>query len=189
MTPLQQQITDLWGQITAATHRFLELIAELDDRNGWNHLGGIMSCAHWLNIYCGIGMVAARERVRVAHAIRRLPELHSTAAHVELTVQYYRKVERLEEAARAAAAHRDRHLQFRYESDEQQAIHAVLPVKVAEFVRQAIDRAVELLERVSGDSAELRSMRSIGSATSTSRRTQSSRAGEARGWIIRLRWT
>ena len=29
-----------------------------------------MSCAHWLNIYCGIGMVAAREKVRVAHAIR-----------------------------------------------------------------------------------------------------------------------
>ena len=39
-------------------------------------------------------------------------------------------------------------------SDEQQAIHAVLPVEVAELVRQAIDRAVELLEPASGDSAE-----------------------------------
>ena len=48
MTPLEQQITDLWGQITAATHRFLELVAEFDDRSGWNDLGGIMSCAHWL---------------------------------------------------------------------------------------------------------------------------------------------
>lgn len=188
MTPLQQQITDLWGQITAATHRFLELVAEFDDRNGWSDLGGVMSCAHWLNIYCGIGMVAAREKVRVAHAIRRLPAineafrdgrisyskvramtrvatpenepvllniaLHGTAAHVERTVRYYRKVERLEGAARAAAAHRDRYLQFRYESDEQQAIHAVLPIEVAELVRQAIDRAVELLEPTSGDSAE-----------------------------------
>ena len=188
MTPLQLQITDLWGQITAATHRFLELVAELDDRNGWTDGGGMMSCAHWLNVYCGIGMVAAREKVRVAHAIRRLPAineafrdgrisyskvramtrvatpenepvlliiaLHGTAAHVERTVRYYRKVERLEEAARAAAAHRDRYLQFRYVSDEQQAIHAVLPVEVAELVRQAIDRAVELLEPASGDSAE-----------------------------------
>jgi len=188
MTPLQQQITDLWGQITAATHRFLELVAELDDRNGWTDGGGMMSCAHWLNVYCGIGMVAAREKVRVAHAIRKLPAineafrdgrisyskvramtrvatpenepvllniaLHGTAAHVERTVRCYRKVERLEEAARAAAAHRDRYLQFRYVSDEQQAIHAVLPVEVAELVRQAIDRAVELLEPASGDSAE-----------------------------------
>jgi hypothetical protein len=49
-------------------------------------------------------------------------------------------------------------------SDVQQAIHAVLPVEVAELVRQATDRAVELLEPASGDSAESRSPRSIGSA-------------------------
>jgi hypothetical protein len=79
--------------------------------------------------------------------------LHGTAAHVERAVRGYRKVERLEESERAAAAHRDRYLEFRWVSDEQQAIHAVLPVEVAELVRQAIDRAVELLEP-SGDSAE-----------------------------------
>ena len=187
MTPLQQEITALWGQITAATHRFLELVAELDDGKGWNG-AGMINCAHWLNVYCGIGMVAAREKVRVAHAIRLLPgineafregrvsyskvramtrvatpeneavllniAIHGTAAHVERTVRQFRTIEQLEEAQRAAAAYRDRYLQFRYLDDERQIVHGVLPVEVAELVRQAVDRAVELLETGSGDSAE-----------------------------------
>ena len=59
MSPIQAQITELWGEITAATCRFLELVGELDATNGWADVG-ILSCAHWLNVYCGIGMVAAR---------------------------------------------------------------------------------------------------------------------------------
>jgi hypothetical protein len=187
MTPLQQEITALWGQITAATHRFLELVAELDDQRGWNG-AGMINCAHWLNVYCGIGMVAAREKVRVAHAIRLLPginaafregrvsyskvramtrvatpeneavllniAIHGTAAHVERTVRQFRTIEHLEEAHRAAAAYRDRYLQFRYLDDERQIVHGVLPVEVAELVRQAVDRAVELLEAGPDDSAE-----------------------------------
>jgi hypothetical protein len=187
MTPLQQQITELWGQITAATHRFLELVAELDEKKGWNG-AGMINCAHWLNVYCGIGMVAAREKVRVAHALRLLPgingafregrvsyskvramtrvatpenesvllnvALHGTAAHVERTVRGYRRVELLEEGQRAAAAHRERYLQFRYLDDERQIVHGVLPVEVAELVRQAIDRAVECLNAAPDDSAE-----------------------------------
>ncbi len=31
------------------------------------------TCAHWLNWKCGIGLVAAREKLRVAHALEHLP--------------------------------------------------------------------------------------------------------------------
>ena len=72
MTPLEDQITSLWGEITAATHRFLVLIAELDRTEGWMG-AGMTSCAQWLNLHCGIGEVAAREKLRVAHAIAKLP--------------------------------------------------------------------------------------------------------------------
>jgi hypothetical protein len=33
------------------------------------------SCAQWLSWKCGVGPVAARERVRVAHALRELPSV------------------------------------------------------------------------------------------------------------------
>jgi hypothetical protein len=76
MTPLEEQISELWGHIMAATHRFLELVAQFDDSKIWAG-GGLMSCAQWLNIYCGIGIVTAREKVRVAHAMRELPEINA----------------------------------------------------------------------------------------------------------------
>jgi hypothetical protein len=69
-------------------------------------------------------------------------------------VRQFRTVQHLEEAQRAAAAYRDRYLQFRYLDDERQIVHGVLPVEVAELVRQAIDRAVEVLQTGPDDSAE-----------------------------------
>lgn len=74
MSPIEQEITPLWGHVTAATHRFLELVAEFDEAEGRGG-AGIANCAHWLNVYCGIGILAAREKVRVAHAIRTLPQI------------------------------------------------------------------------------------------------------------------
>jgi hypothetical protein len=63
---LGRQITLLAGQINAANHRLLKLIAEFDLRKGWCSDGTVRSCAHWLNWKCGIAPVAAREKVRVA---------------------------------------------------------------------------------------------------------------------------
>jgi len=36
---------------------------------------GLNSCAHWLNWQCGIDLGAAREKVRVAHALKDLPRI------------------------------------------------------------------------------------------------------------------
>jgi len=70
---IESEITELAAHIHAATFRLLELIREFDEREGW--FGpGLRSCAHWLNWKCGIGLGAAREKVRVAHALKDLPQ-------------------------------------------------------------------------------------------------------------------
>ena len=71
---LENQITELAAHIDAALFRWLELLHEFDEVKGWaGH--GIKSCAHWLNWKCGIGLGAARERVRVARAMGGLPRI------------------------------------------------------------------------------------------------------------------
>jgi len=69
---LEAEITELWGHVNAATFRFLALVAEFDRREGWAR-HGLANCAQWLNWQCGIGAVAAREKLRVAHALESLP--------------------------------------------------------------------------------------------------------------------
>ncbi len=83
---LMAQITTLAGHLNAANARFLALIAELDGRRGWAEWG-VKSCAHWLNWKCGIGLGAAREKVRVAHALGKLPRI--AAAMAEGRVSYF----------------------------------------------------------------------------------------------------
>jgi len=69
---LGAEITELCGYIYAATYQLLVKICEFDENEYWA-VGGVCSCAHWLNFKCGIGMNAAREKVRVAHALAKLP--------------------------------------------------------------------------------------------------------------------
>jgi len=71
---LEAEITELWGHINAANYRFLKLIAEFDRTQGWGH-HGCASCVQWLNWKCGIGPIAAREKLRVAHALEKLPTI------------------------------------------------------------------------------------------------------------------
>ena len=69
---LEDQITELAAHIHAANYRLLSLIREFDEAAGWSG-PGLRSCAHWLNWKCGINLGAAREKVRVAHALVELP--------------------------------------------------------------------------------------------------------------------
>lgn len=71
---LGARITELCSYIYAAEYRLLTLIREFDEKNYWAG-PGLCSCAHWLNFKCGIGMNAAREKVRVAHALADLPRI------------------------------------------------------------------------------------------------------------------
>jgi hypothetical protein len=66
---LEDRITALAAHLDAATFQWLQLVREYDDCGGWAG-PGLKSCAHWLNWKCGLNLSAARERVRVAHALQ-----------------------------------------------------------------------------------------------------------------------
>jgi len=91
---LEAQITELAGHLNAAGHRWLVLIAQFDERKGWND-GSTQSCAHWLNWRCGIDMGAAREKVRVAHALEKLPRISAAMARGELSYSKVRAMTRV----------------------------------------------------------------------------------------------
>jgi hypothetical protein len=95
---LEREITDLCAQINAASYRLLQLIAELDDQEPWG-AWGLNSCAHWLNWRCGIGMNAAREKVRVAHALKDLPLISTSFATGELSFSKVRAATRIADPA------------------------------------------------------------------------------------------
>ena len=91
---LAAQITELAGHLNAGNHRFLMLIAEFDRRKGWCE-GVTQSCAHWLNWKCGLAMGAAREKVRVAHALATLPKISSAMSRGELSYSKVRELTRV----------------------------------------------------------------------------------------------
>jgi hypothetical protein len=90
------EITELAAHIHAATYKLLVLIREFDERGGWN-CGATKSCAHWLNYRCGIGLGAAREKVRVARALEELPLISEAFRKGEIS---YSKVRAITRAAK-----------------------------------------------------------------------------------------
>ena len=82
---LANEITEFCSYLYAAEYQLLVKIREFDENGYW---GGpeLASCAHWLNFQCGMGMNAARERVRVAKALADLPRI--SAAFEAGTVSY-----------------------------------------------------------------------------------------------------
>ena len=91
---LGAEITELCSYIYAAESRLLTLIHEFDQKEYWAQLG-LCSCAHWLNFKCGIGMNAAREKVRVAHALAGLPKISDGFANGTLSYSKVRAVIRI----------------------------------------------------------------------------------------------
>jgi hypothetical protein len=94
LAELEAQITELAGHLNAANYRWLTLIGEFDRRNGWAD-GKLPSCAHWLNFKCGLNLGAARERVRVAHALGDLPKIAASMARGELSYSKVRALTRV----------------------------------------------------------------------------------------------
>ncbi len=73
---LEAQICELAGHLTAATCRFLLLVADFDARCGWESWD-LPSCSAWLAWKCQLAPGTAREQVRVARALRDLPVIRS----------------------------------------------------------------------------------------------------------------
>lgn len=91
---LGDRIAELAAHIHAATHRLLVLIAEFDERRGWER-DGHRSCAHWLAFRTGIDLGAAREKVRTARVLVGLPETGASMARGELSFSQVRALTRV----------------------------------------------------------------------------------------------
>ena len=91
---LGNEITELYGLITSATYDLLVMIGEFDAEGLWEE-PGLCSCAHWLNWKCGIGMNAAREKVRVARALRDLPKISDAFRSGQVSYSKVRAMSRI----------------------------------------------------------------------------------------------
>ncbi|MCB9631074.1 MAG: DUF222 domain-containing protein [Sandaracinus sp.] len=70
----EEELATLSSHLDAATYRQLVLIRQLDESGRWADAGAT-SCAAWLSYRIGMAPTAARERLRIAHALRDLPKL------------------------------------------------------------------------------------------------------------------
>lgn len=85
----------LWaGRVAAGEAELLRLIGEWDAREGWG-AAGALSCAHWVSWKLGYGIVASRERVRVARRLRELPGSAKAMAAGELSYTQARAITRI----------------------------------------------------------------------------------------------
>ena len=94
---LEAEICELAGHLAAGECRWLLLLSEFDRREGWAGFG-LLSCAHWLSYRCGIGLQAAREKLRVGRRLGELPLVRAAFAAGELS---YSKVRAVCRVARA----------------------------------------------------------------------------------------
>ena len=93
---LDRGIVNLAARINAATYELLVLVRQFDERAGWLKWG-LANCAEWLHWRCDLSMSAAREKVRVAHALKTLPLITAAFSNGELS---YSKVRPLTRVAR-----------------------------------------------------------------------------------------
>jgi 5-methylcytosine-specific restriction endonuclease McrA len=91
---LASEITELCSYLYAAEYQLLVKIREFDENGYWGG-PGLVSCAHWLNFKCGMGMNAARERVRVARALVELPKISAAFESGSLSYSKVRAMTRI----------------------------------------------------------------------------------------------
>ncbi len=94
---LDRGIVCLASRINAATYELLVLVRQFDERAGWLQWG-LDNCADWLHWRCDLSISAAREKVRVAHALKTLPLIANSFSTGELS---YSKVRPLTRVARS----------------------------------------------------------------------------------------
>jgi uncharacterized protein DUF222 len=169
------------ARLDAATHGLLALIRRFDDAGGWA-VQGAKSCAYWLSWRIGIGLVAARDKVRVAHALERLPLVDAALERGELSYAKVRAITRVATAdnqsllldmargatgaqlericgafGRVVADHRDaelRHVRRRAAGGGRVCIEMCLLADEADRVWAALRETRATLDRGMNDSAE-----------------------------------
>jgi hypothetical protein len=172
---LEARICEIAGHLTAATCKFLLLIADFDARQGWASWE-MPSCAAWLSWKCQIAGGTAREHVRVARALGSFPLIRAEFAAGRLSYAKVRALTRIatpdteadlvdmatpmtaNQLERFAQAHRRvsrageedvrsrRKLTWRLEDDRAFAFTGYLPPEAGAVVLQAVRAARNDLE-------------------------------------------
>ena len=93
---LDRGIVNLSAKINSATYELLILLRQFDERAGWLQWT-FTNCVDWLHWRCDLSLSAAREKVRVAHALKALPLIAAAFSRGELS---YSKVRALTRVAR-----------------------------------------------------------------------------------------
>ncbi|MFC7625217.1 DUF222 domain-containing protein [Microlunatus sp. GCM10028923] len=103
VSPLSREAAEeLAGRICAHAARqardsceLLILIGEFDAGQGWGWSQGFKSVAHWLAWTCSMTQATAREHIRVARALRRMPTVTAAFGAGELSYSKVREVTRV----------------------------------------------------------------------------------------------
>ena len=91
---LGDEIARTAARIDASTHRLLACIRAFDESEEWGKQGAL-SCAHWLTWRINLDPGTARERVRVARALGRLPQIDDALRKGELSYAKARALTRI----------------------------------------------------------------------------------------------
>jgi hypothetical protein len=91
---LDEAICRLSARMDAACYEQLVLIREFDERAGWLE-SLFTNCSEWLAWRCDISLSAAREKVRVAHALLQLPNISQAFAEGRLSYTKVRALTRV----------------------------------------------------------------------------------------------
>ena len=91
---LDTRILNLCTRINAATYELLVMIREFDERGGCIK-SGLDCTAKWLAWRCDLQMATAREKVRVAQALKHLPMISAAFATGELSYSKVRSLTRV----------------------------------------------------------------------------------------------
>src|SRR3989304_3937794 len=99
---VERELATLAAHLDAAAHRMLVLVRRFDELGGWVATGA-RSCAHWLSWRVGLAPGAARERVRVAHALHGLPRTDEAMRIGQVSYSKVRAMTRVATADNEAA--------------------------------------------------------------------------------------
>jgi hypothetical protein len=99
---IEAEITELAGHLAAGECRWLQLVAEFDERRGYEQWGS-RTCAHWLSWHCALDVRSAQDKLRVAHALRALPLVTGHFASGRLSYSKVRAITRIANAENEAA--------------------------------------------------------------------------------------
>ena len=91
---LDHAIVNLSARINSETYELLVLVREFDERAGWLKWG-FTDCANWLHWRWDLSIGAAREKVRVAHALKSLRAVSHAFRSGELSYSKVRALARV----------------------------------------------------------------------------------------------